>query len=364
MRNWDIDKIKSSNISVEMKQVITQEYNSDTLSNLDPNNFSERIITLKDLKKRFKNAEKFLYYHLRDDYFKTKYLYQLYNYTAVMPYDFEHINITDEDLIERTLDFYSSLNDKEILDRIKYLLDEKNGLVRIEKHDPNNPICNEVKGRCIKSLTSNDVFMSYYMKGTSEDLQIFTHETGHMLSHSLFGQNINFFIQNFFSETESYLFESLMVSYIANKLNLPDLALHLEANRTAKIIDIIWNIRVIDILGHQFGNKPNIKALNKRLNKDGLLVKYTEDDFKEIATFTYYELNSILHSYLIALHFYKETLTDQEKGLYLFKKFATSKDENISELLKNNEINIEESISYLDTMYFKAQTLKKRHTEV
>lgn len=364
MRTWNIDKIMESKISDDMKSVILQEYKKDTLSDIDPNNFSKRIITLKDIKRTYRLADAYLYQQLREDYLKTKYLYAYFPYESVMPYSFEEIDITDEDLIEITLDFYKSLNDKEIYHKISYLLDPKNELLHIQKYDKDNPICNEVKGRCIKSLTSNDVFMSYYMKGTSEDEQIFTHETGHMLSHALFGQNINPLVQNFLSETESYLFESLMNSYIANNLKCPDLALHLEANRTAKIVDIIWNIRLIEHLAHQFGKKINIFALNRKLNKDGLEVNYSIDDIQDIITFTYYELNSILYSYLVALHFYKQILTDQEKGLFLYKEFSISTDTKLSELFDNNQVDMDEMIMYLNTMYEKAATLKKRHTEV
>lgn len=362
MRNWNIDKIMSSSISNQMKEVLIQEYNSDTLSSYDPNNFTNRIITLKDIKRKYHLADSYLYRQMEDDYLKTKYLYQFFKYDEIMPYTFESNKLTDEELIKYTLDFYKSLNDPEIIEHINYLLSIENELIRIEEHNPNNPICNEVKGRCIKSLTTPDVFMSYYMRGTSEDLQIFAHETGHMLSHSLFCENINPLIRNFLSETESYLFESLMVSYIANDMKLPDLALHLEANRTAKIIDILWNTRVIEHLAHQFGSKPNMKSLNRKLRKDGLIVNYTIDDFKDIATFTYYELNSILYSYLIALRFYKQILTDQEKGIYDFKQFAVSKSETLSSLFKESNIEIDETISYLETMYKKAKTLKRRHT--
>ena len=364
MRRWNIDKIMQSNISDDMKKVIIQEYNGDTLSDIDPNNFSKRIITLKDIKRRYRLADAYLYQQLKDDYLKTKYLHELFPYDAVMPYGFEEINITDEDLIDITLDFYKSLNDKEIYEKISYLLDPKNGLLHIQRYDKNNPICNEVKGRCIKSLTSNDVFMSYYMRGTSEDEQIFTHETGHMLSHALFGQNINPLVQNFLSETESYLFESLMNSYIANNLNCPELALHLEANRTAKIVDIIWNIRIIEHIVHQFGRKINVNSLNKKLNKDGLNVNYSTEDIKDIITFTYYELNSILYSYLVALHFYKQILTDQEKGLFLYKEFSISQDTKLSGLFQEFGLDMDEMLSYLNTMYEKAQTLKRRHTRV
>ena len=166
--------------------------------------------------------------------------------------------------------------------------------------------------RCIKPK-NGDVFMSYYMRGTSEDLSILGHETGHMLSHALFKDKINPIVSGFLSETESYLFELLMNSYIANELNLPDLALHLEANRTQKTVDTIWNIRAQQILYRQFGNKPNLKRLTRILNKEGLQIDYTKANFNDITTFNLFELHHLLHSHLVALHFYKRIMEDVEK---------------------------------------------------
>lgn len=360
MRNWNIDKIMTSELPDEVKEIIKQEYNSDTLSSIDPNNYSQRHHTYKEFKEEYKKYLTFLYQLLGDNYFYTDILHRRYKYDDVEKYGFLETDSTDEDLIEHTLDFYDSLGDEEIYLAMEKLLDEKNGHLRIQPYDETNPICIEVKGRCIKP-TDGSVFASYYMRGTSEDLSIFAHETGHMLSHTLFGKDINPIVSGFLSETESYLFELLMNSYIAKELGLPDLALHLEANRTQKTIDTIWNIRAQQILYRQLGKKPNMTRLTKILNKEGLNIDYKDTDFNLITTFNLFELHHLLHSYLVALHFYKEMAIDLEKGIDSYKRFMTSKQQSTYGLFKEFNINYEEMIEQMDFMYQKAVTLKKKH---
>ena len=360
MRNWNIEEIKSSNLPDEVKDMIEKEYNKDQLSSLDPNNFSQRNLTYKEFKQNYHDYLQFLYQLLGDNYFYTDILYKRYKYDEVLKYGFQESDLNDEDLLEHILAFYESLEDDEITSTMTTLLDEKNGHIRIQPYDESNPICKEVKGRCIKP-TDGSVFMSYYMRGTQEDLSILGHETGHMLSHALFHDKINPIVKGFLSETESYLFELLVNSYIATELNLPDLAVYLEANRTQKTIDTIWNIRAQQILYRQIGSKPNMKRLTKILNKEGLSIKFEQTNFKDLTTFTLFELHHLLHSHLVALHFYKRILEDKKKGLQEFKKFMTSTKTDTYSLFNESGIYYEDLIGYMDHMYTKPVTLKKQN---
>lgn len=363
MRNWNIKDIKESNLPNEVKEIIEREYNGETLSTLDPNNYSQRTHTYQEFKEEYKKYLVFLVQLLGDNYFFTDILHKRYQFDDIEKYGFGETDLTDEDLLEHVLDFYDWIGDEEIYVTMSKLLDEKNGHIRIQPYDESNPICKEVRGRCIKPKTG-DVFMSYYMRGTSEDLSILGHETGHMLSHALFNDKINPIVSGFLSETESYLFELLMNSYIANELNLPDLALHLEANRTQKTVDTIWNIRAQQILYRQFGNKPNLKRLTRILNKEGLQIDYTKANFNDITTFNLFELHHLLHSHLVALHFYKRIMEDQEKGINEFKRFMTSDKQSTYALFNESGIYYEDLIGYMDHMYEKAVTLKKRYNKL
>ena len=363
MRNWNIEEIKSSNLPDEVKEIIEREYNGETLSTLDPNNYSQRSLTYQEFKKNYQEYLVYLVQLLGDNYFFTDILHKRYKYDEVEKYGFQETDLSDEDLLEHVLDFYDWIGDEEIYITMSKLLDSKNGHIRIQPFDEGNPICKEVRGRCIKPKDGS-VFMSYYMRGTSEDLSILGHETGHMLSHALFNQSINPIVSGFLSETESYLFEMLMNSYIANELNLPDLALHLEANRTQKTIDTIWNMRAQQILYRQFGSKPNMNRLSRKLTKEGLTIKYDQTNFKDITIFNLFELHHLLHSHLVALHFYKRITEDQEKGIEEFKRFMTSKQQSTYGLFNESGIYYEDLIGYMDHMYEKAVTLKKRHNKL
>ena len=363
MRDWDINKIKESDLPDEIKEIIEREYNGETLSTQDPNFYSQRTHTYKEFKEEYKQYLTFLVQLLGDNYFYTDILHRRYKYDEVGKYEFEKTDLSDEDLIEHVLGFYDYLGDEEIYVTMERLLDSKNNHLRIQPFDESNPICQEVKGRCIKP-EDGSVFASYYMRGTSEDLSILGHETGHMLSHALFKKEINPIVKGFLSETESYLFELLMNTYISDELGLPDLALHLEANRTQKTIDTIWNIRAQQILYRQFGKTPNMKRLSRILTKEGLSINYDQTHFQNLTTFNLFELHHLLHSHLVANHFYKRITENPEEGFEEFKSFMTSKQTSTYGLFCEHGIFYEDLIDYMDHMYEKAVTLKKHHIKL
>lgn len=360
MRTWNIEKILNSDLPNEIKEVISHEYYGKELSLQDPNNYSIRRHSYKTFKDNYHKFLVNLLCILDDYYYYGDVLHRKYSIDDLCYYEFTPEDRDVEDLLEYIAEFYHELGDKEISRAIDYLFDKDKQFLHIQPYNPDNPICQEVRGRCIRPYNHDGVYASYYMRGTFEDFSILTHETGHMLTHVLF-KEVHPYVGHFITELDSYLFELLMNHHISTNLDCKDLADCLEANRLSKVVDTIWNIRTQQILYRQIGRKPNIRRLNRKLNREGHAVSYQDGDFDRLTTLTLPELNTILHSFFVAIHFYKRVIEDQEKGIAAYKSFVTSTEPTVPELYQNHHIDYDEIQETMDDMYEKALILAKEY---
>ena len=277
--SWDKDLINSLDIDQNIKDILIAELEDIPLPS-DPT-ISEVHYDGYQYKRQYIKNKMELYnmYPIISDL--TFQLYKFYKIDNLIPY-----NLIVED------DFINPNN---------HIINFKN------KND--NQISDEVHGRALKIPNKPLGFISMYLGKDIEDIPVFAHECGHLITHILYHDKLN---PNFkvFSETESYYFELLMMDYIKDTIQDPDNNITdlLMSNRLLKTIYYIWDIKIQDIAYHILGNNITSKKINKKIMKCNTDVFYTPDDIKASLAYPLHVILPLVNSYLIALELYNLTM--------------------------------------------------------
>lgn len=356
--NWTQEDIMNSNLTDQYKKMLLAELEGK-ITSFDPTNTRNNLQSHLELGRNFREDMKKL--QTLDPRMPDVSLNECLNYS---PDDEVIINIplrglTPEALVSEVLKFFASLNNKEIKETTESLMNPKNGYLRIEDFDEENPVCNEVRGRCIKDTIQGIIFASYYMRKNIHDYTTLSHEVAHMLSGKLFGSNINPIVSEYLSEVEAYYFELLCANYINNATVDPNILYVAHNSRVIKSIDYMWDIRRQYILSkHLF--KPSLRRLNHELDKIPNAPKVTSSNYWELYRFSTGYINNMVHSILVATDLYFQTVEDPEKGLELFKRFMTSEKSTIQELFSDANITyLDDDCSNFRNLHEKTKALKK-----
>ena len=187
---------------------------------------------------------------------------------------------------------------------------------------------------------------------------ILTHEIGHMLSHRLFGNDINPIMKKFLTEVESYYMELLCGSYLGITLQEPILEASYREDRLRKTINEAWNIHAQYLMFCHYINSSS-KVLGNILNEEGYPLEVTDDSMKRFKKMSLLNNARRVNSYFIALELFKLTQQDPEKGINTYKKLFKSNIDNYNKLLKKFKMNYIEDTSSFDQMVDEAKTLKR-----
>ncbi len=356
--NWRTEDILNSKLSDRYKDILLSELEG-TMAYNDPSNTHKNIPSHWEFIKEFHEAMNEL------DALSSKMSDISLNECLHFKPDDELIinvplrDLTKESLVSEVATFFDTLDDKEISRIIREIINPDNNRLRIGDYDENNPICEEVRGRCIKDNANNIVFASYYMKKNLADFTTLTHEIAHMLSAYLFGNDINPLIKNYLGETEAYYFELLSAYYIDKMLTKPEY-LHIAFNmRLVKSIDYLWHIRKQYILASHL-IKPRLKTLNKELKRLENASLLDERTYLELYRFKTAYINNMIHSFLAATDLFYQTVDDRRQGLKNFKDFMQSSRTTIEDLYSKS------GITYLDdgclnfhTLHEESKNLRK-----
>ncbi len=353
--SWDANLIKST-ISNERKvDSLLCEINN--VPDKEVNRLFNRKDTFQEFRKRFRIDFTDLA-NIDEDMLE----YVCYLYESVKPNDvcfveMPHVDISDEELVNTIANFYYSLKDKEITKEIKEITNPNNHQLKIDKKD-NNEMSEILKGRVIKGEDKNIVYGSFYKKGTEEDKVILAHEMGHMLSHRLFGQDINPIMKYFLTEVESYYMELLSTQYLGEKCDMVKEALCFRGNRLSKIISQAWDLHIQYVMNCYILN-VGYDELDRVLKLEGYTETITEEDFKSYVKIPFSYRARMINSYLVALELFKMTLDDKEKGLDTYKRLYRSDIDEYKKLLNKYKLNYMKDSSTLECMVTENKALQK-----
>lgn len=356
---WDKYNILDSNIEKEAKDIIIGELN-DKPFETDPNVFQNHLSPSEYKRAYYKQkVELFqMYPNLLD---LTLQLYKYFKADNLIPFNLlmEDDFLNPENIVDITNDLFESINDPEILKIIRNIINPENHYLNFKKKN-DNVISNAVHGRTIKIPNQDYGYISMYLGNTLEDITVFAHECGHLLTYILFQDKINPNF-NLFSETESYYFEFLMMNYLQKKVNDSDNEVTdlLMSNRLLRTIYYMWDIKIQDLMYHTLGNRISVEKLNKKIHKCKTDIYYTEEDIASSLANPLTTLFPLVNSYLIALELYNLTIKDQEKGIYTYKQLMQDKELDLMSLLKKYNLDYFTNYKSLTELYSKSLKLKK-----
>lgn len=203
--NWDIDNIKNSGYSNRTKTSLESEMNkSGYKGKINYYTYLKEYITNQ---KDIKHLKKVL-----PELTETTFKFLDQSVTADLSYFGLSQLVTPEGLLESSMDFYYFIHDPELLSAYFKYLQTQSKNIRIQKKDYSNPICSNIKGRCISSKASDEVYLSYYIHNNLDDYPTFMHETGHLLAALLYIDKINPIIEHYFLELTGY-FTQIVANY-------------------------------------------------------------------------------------------------------------------------------------------------------
>ena len=334
--NWNIQKIMNSSLNKCEKDIIIGEdinnlssYDSSTFNYANINSLLYSLIYFINKHAIIKNIPN-LYEYIT-------YLYSIIDASSIKSLQFESYSSINEDfLINYIKDYFTYLNDDELIKIINNITNPDNHLLRLDYDNQNKQVTNYVKGRVFKDMNNNLVLGSYYIRRDMLDIPIFTHEIGHMTSGLLFKDSINHNFYDLLRETEAYYFELLSSYYLNEAYHIEDTTKAFRQYRLFHIESDIYNILIQDVIAKHPLRKIN--SINNQIKKYGIQIKKEEIDLLLIND-TVTVLGRIL-SYLIALELVNITIDNKKDGIDLFKRLFTDSEEDIEKLLSKYNIDI------------------------
>lgn len=287
------------------------------------------------------------------------FLYEKAKLDEICNVEMPKVDIPDEELVNTVANFFYSLKDKEITSIIEDIVNPNSHQLKIEnKTKGGNETSSLVQGRVIKGEDQDTVYGSFYKKGYEEDKVILAHEMGHMLSHRLFGQDINLYMKKFLTEVESYYMELLAGQYLGEECGMFKESLCFRANRLSKIFEQIWDLHIQYVMNTYILNTDHVE-ISRALQLQGYPREITEEDFKRYIRIPFGFRARMINSYLVALELFRITLEDKEKGIDTYKRLFRSDISKYKKLLNKFDINYLKDSTTLDCMIKENKALQK-----
>lgn len=353
--NWNTNNITNN---TELEKVLRAEKAGFFTAN-DPSNFKKNIVSLHQFQIMYHNYEQYLLSTCPEIYNFTTNLYKYFPYDLTNGYRFSKEHITNDELVGLVIDFFIWLGDPEILDIVKYIMNPSNHLLNIQNYNPNNPICQEIKGRCIKDYHQQTGFISLYRQDTINDFHILVHEIGHLSSIYLFSNNPNYTLINSLSEIEGLFFQFLAFNYLALKLGCIKESLCLYSNKAIDNIDTIWRIKIQDIIAKTPSIFYSTRKINTQLKKIPTSIQVKTKDIPDIIKYPIPNLIYNVNAYLIALKLANTAKSDNGLALEQYRKIFSSTEQTLSQIYENNNIDLNNLSSSLKQEIERCKTLKK-----
>ena len=350
--NWNKEDIINSDLAPITKEILLGEING-TPASKDPNVPSNNPIFHLREKYQYYQYLKMLYREIPDLTLFIQHAYQDFNIATCIYEEIPEVDTTPEKLLKNTTSFYEFLGNKDILNQYTRLI-QKEGILRIQPHDPSNPVCQNVNGRCILDKDTGNAFLSYYIKGTLDDFPTFAHETAHLIIETmLFGQ-MNPLIDKHFTEYAACYFQIISYGFYSIELGIPEIFPVLLHNNMVNIINNLWYLHIQKLIMQRKIIKASPTYIKKALEKENIRSGFTKNDI------SYFYLNptkkiEAIASFLMALDSFVQNTPTFKEGVPNLLDTLTSSVSSISELFKNSNITfMEDNMHNFKELYEKS----------
>lgn len=350
--NWDKDDITNSNLTSLAKEILLGEINEEP-SSCDPN--VQRIKPIWHIKEKisYQKALKELYRDLLDIILFIK---QSYKSFPISYYTFEDIPdapTTPESLLKYTEEFYEFLGDEDLVRQYNYYINQK-GILRIQPYNPANPICQAVKGRCFFDSTTQNAFLSYYIRGKLDDYSSFTHETAHLVIETLFQNQMNPIIEKHLTEYAAYYLQIISYCFYSIRFKKNEIFPVLLHNHIVNAINNIWFLYVQSIAMQKRFTKATPEYLDRQLKEENLEGIFETDNINAFYTNPTKIFESII-AFFMALDTFANATPTFDIGVANFKKTLISNATSATELFQNHNITfMEDNLANTKNYYEKS----------
>lgn len=317
---WQKDKIANSSMNDFLKSVILGELESNPVHN-DP--------TIKKNSMSFKEFKHFYQKTLDDFYSEIPELttasitgYKIKNIRKCQKYVYPSIPVTPEGLMYNTTLFYEFLDDKELLQQFLTLASNKS-IFNFQEYDPNNPLCASVRGRCIISNKTDDVYLSYYIHHELRDFTSFAHESAHLIIETLYKNQINKQIDTYLSEFIAYYIQLLSYLFYSIHFKDPEIFYVLLNNHIVDIIGYMWELHIQSLIFNKTLLKPTAKYVNGKLKDEGYDVYINDENIKNFFFDPKTPIKNI-NAFALALDLFSKTEDNIKYGLKIYKDIIKS----------------------------------------
>jgi len=281
-------------------------------------------------------------------------IYKLNNDILIIDYDIPILNITDDQLVELSYDFFKWIptTNKKYIDSFRQYTDKKNHHLKFG---------NDVTFCFGTTYYTNYPFYKPYFfinrKHDCDDFLSLNHELAHGLFHnSRFVNQDSFFI----GELEGYFFEFLSIEFLKDKINREDINKLISikySDEFSRFTDIYIQDYVIRLfknnkIFHIDFIKENISSKNLPFFIDYEVV---DSAFIDLCDF----IAQYLFSYLVSLDLQQIFKSDPEFSFYLFENIKTNtKDDLYTNLRKNGISFFEDDYQSLEKNIMMMKNLK------
>lgn len=350
--NWNKEDIINSNLAPFTKEVLLGELNENPCIK-DPNILKDASMCQLKEKIQYRQYLKKLYRDIPDLTLFIQQAYQNFDISKCIYESLPEIDTTPEKLLKNTTSFYEFLGNKDILEQYNRLIRQE-GVLRIQPVSPNNPICQNINGRCILDKDTGQAFLSYYIKGTLDDFSTFAHETAHLIIETmLFGQ-MNPLIDKHFAEYAACYFQILSYCFYSIHLNIPEIFPILLRNNMINIINNMWYLHIQSIVMQRKIIKANPSYLKRKLEEENLKISYDKEDIPYFYNNPTKKIEAIA-SFLMALDSFVQNTPTLTSGTYNLLCTLTSPSSSLPELFQNHNITfIEDNMTNFKDLYEKS----------
>lgn len=330
---WRKENILNSNMSDSLKELLIGDLEDNPVA-FDPNVTSDDI-SFSSSKKKYKE---FIRRLKKEAPILTQVALESYKIIPInecVRYEMPVIDITPDDLLEKTLLFYEFLGDKELLEEYKKLLSNQE-YIKLSKYDANNPLCQNINGRCIINKNAPS-FLSFYIHNKLSDYSSFAHETAHYIVETSYMELMNPLVQSYFTEFVAYYIQILNYLFFGSLFDQEEIFKILIHNHIVYVIDLLWQVHLQSILFSSILARPTNNYINRKLRRENYSLNIKEDELDIL--FTNYDKNILnVNAFLMALDLFVNTTTDLKSGLSTYKEIITSTATSIEELFSRYNI--------------------------
>lgn len=333
--NWDIKEI---NDFLKINKILKNN-NNDCLTDYSNLLEMKSILTNKrfNLKPLSLYLNKERYYKkntildISDDYLKYSILNSINclkdilinEETFILP----KMDISNENLIELTKDFFKFIPNSLHYDKILKLLDPSNKSIRIQDY------YNGFSCIFLIDHPYSKFFILLERDNSLNDLLSLNHECSHYLFMPLNTPH------TFLHELEGIFFEALTLEFLKDKISLE----HYEKLKYDYCLDNISNLFGFYIHNIALKLKENkkafsIKNFNQEFNKDEINLLLSKSDLMNILSIDTLNFCCYAFSLLVCLDLKNLMAQDLEKAYYEFEAIRTNKDEDLFTNLKKHSI--------------------------